>query len=116
MVKHGINLQVFIPPIEISLTGVNKAQLQCLSGSLEKLLEMIQEKIDEEKNNASSAELIKPGEKYTYFGSLSLHMRVYVEDDLGRKDNRACFTGPVMNFEYVYPISKYFKKLTAKSD
>ena len=63
-----------------------------------------------------SAKLIKPGEKYTWPGTLSLHMRVYVMNDNLQYDDRACFTGPTAGSENVYPISKYFENLDVKSD
>ena len=63
------------------------------------------------KTDRASAELIKPGEKYTWSGTLSLHMRVYVMNDKLQYDEQVCFTGPTANSENVYPISQYFKKL-----
>ena len=59
-----------------------------------------------------NAELIKPGaEKYTWSGTLSLTMRVYVMNDKLQCDDRGCFTGPTAGSENVYTISEYFKKL-----
>lgn len=58
-----------------------------------------------------NAQLIKPGEKYTWSGTLSLTMRVYVMNDQLQCDDRACFTGPTAGSESVYTISEYFKKL-----
>ena len=62
----------------------------------------------------ANAELIKPGEKYTWSGSLSLTMKVYVMNDKLQMDERACFTGPTAGSENVYPISEYFQKLDVK--
>ena len=61
-----------------------------------------------------SAELIKPGGKYTWSGSLSLTMTVYVMNDKLQFDQRACFTGPTADSENVYPISEYFQQLNVK--
>ncbi|CAB3988446.1 Hypothetical predicted protein [Paramuricea clavata] len=71
---------------------------------------------EEQRKDMPSAELIKPGEKYTWDGTLSLHMRVHVMNDKLQRDERACFTGPTLNSENVYPISEYFKKIDAKTD
>ena len=62
------------------------------------------------KRDRAFAQLIKPGEKYTWSGTLSLHMRVYVMNDT-LLEERACFTGPTADSEYVYPISEYFNTL-----
>jgi hypothetical protein len=58
-----------------------------------------------------NAKLIKPGEKYTWSGTLSLTKRVHVMNDAVQCDDRGCFTGPTPGSENVYPISEYFKKL-----
>ena len=63
------------------------------------------------KEFQEKAELIKPGEKYTWSGTLSLTMRVYVMNDKLQCDDRGCFTGPTAGSENVYTISEYFKKL-----
>lgn len=60
------------------------------------------------------SKLIKPGEKYTWSGTLSLTMEVYVMNDKLQFDQRACFTGPTDGSEYVYPISEYFQNLDVK--
>ena len=60
------------------------------------------------------SELIKPGGKYTWSGSLSLTMTVYVMNDKLQLDQRACFTGPTNKSENVYPISEYFQNLDVK--
>ena len=63
------------------------------------------------KTNRLSAKLIKPGEKYTWSGTLSLHMRVYVMNDNLQYDERVCFTGPTANSESVYSLLQDFEKL-----
>ena len=63
------------------------------------------------KEFQASAELIKPGEKYTWSGTLSLTMTVYVMNHKLQSQNRACFTGPTHDSENIYPISKYFTNL-----
>ena len=68
------------------------------------------------KTDRASAKLIKPGEKYTWSGTLSLHMRIYIMNDKLQYDEQVCFTGPTANSEKVYPISQYFKKLDVKAD
>jgi len=62
----------------------------------------------------ANSQLIKPGEKYTWSGSLSLTMKVYVMNDKLQVDERACFTGPTAGSENVYPISEYFQQLDVK--
>jgi hypothetical protein len=64
--------------------------------------------IREFKDNAT---LVRPGEKYTWSGTLSLTMRVYVMNDKLQCDDRGCFTGPTADSDNLYPISEYFKKL-----
>ena len=69
------------------------------------------------KTDRASAELIKPDEKYTWSGTLSLHMRVNVRSyDNLRYDDRVCFTGPTANSENIYSISEYFKNLDVETD
>ena len=57
------------------------------------------------------AELIRPGEKYTWSGTLSLTMRVHVMNDKFQFDDRGCFTGPTTGSDKLYTISTHFKKL-----
>ena len=57
------------------------------------------------------AELIKPGEKYTWHGSLSLTKRVHVMNDKLQFDDKGCFTGRTADSEKVYTISNHFRKL-----
>ena len=66
------------------------------------------------KDFQEKSELIKPGRKYTWSGSLSLTMRVYVMNDKLQCDDRACFTGATANSENVYRISEYFRNLDVK--
>jgi len=71
----------------------------------------IQTQVRDFQNNAK---LIKPGEKYTWTGSLSLTMTVYVMNEKLQFDQKGCFTGPTANSENVYPISRDFQKLDVK--
>jgi hypothetical protein len=57
------------------------------------------------------AELVRPGEKYTWSGTLSLTMRVHVMNDKLQFDDRGCFTGPTTGSDKLYTISTHFKKL-----
>lgn len=66
------------------------------------------------KDFQATSELIKPGGKYTFSGSLSLTMKVYVMNDKLQTDERACFTGPTAGSENVYLISEYFENLDVK--
>ena len=73
------------------------------------------EKIQKQvKDFQKNSKLIKAGRKYTWSGSLSLTMTVYVMNDKLQFDQRACFTGPTDRSENVYPISEYFKQLHVK--
>ena len=63
------------------------------------------------KDFQDKATLIKPGERYTWSGTLSLPMKVYLMNDKLQLDDRVCFTGPVADSENKYPISEYFEKL-----
>jgi len=60
--------------------------------------------------------LIKPGEKYTWTGTLSLNKRVYVMNDKLQIDDRGCFTGALNGSENVYTISEHFRKLDIKKE
>lgn len=73
--------------------------------------EALKAKVKEFQENS---ELIRPGEKYTWTGTLSLTKTVYVMNDKLQSDNLACFTGPTAGSENVYPISEYFKNLDVK--
>ena len=57
------------------------------------------------------AELIKPGEKYAWDGTLSLTMRVYVMSNKLKFDDQPCFTGATAGSERVYKISRHFRNL-----
>ncbi|CAB4025929.1 Hypothetical predicted protein [Paramuricea clavata] len=63
------------------------------------------------KEFQGKAELIKPGEKYTWSGTLSLTMRIFVMNDKLQCDDKSCLTGPTAGSERVYTISEHFKKL-----
>ena len=71
----------------------------------------IQTQVRDFQNNAK---LIKPGERYTWKGSLSLTMTVYVLNEKLQFDQKGCFTGPTHGSENVYPISRDFQKLDVK--
>ena len=63
------------------------------------------------RNFQNNARLIRPGERYTWSGTLSLTKTVYVLNlnDRVQINQRACFTGPTHGSENVYPISEYFQ-------
>ena len=88
------------------------------STALAKALRISREEVEriqkQVKDFQKNSELIKPGEKYTWSGSLSLTMTVYVMNDKVQFDQRACFTGPTDGSENVYPISEYFQNLDVK--
>ena len=63
-----------------------------------------------------TSELIKPGEKYTWSGTLSLTMRVYVMNDKLQIGDKACFTGATANSENVYTISQHFTTLDVNNE
>jgi hypothetical protein len=89
--------------------------------AIEEVFRKFHEKLknmDEEQRNDLSnyGELIKPGEKYTWYGTLSLHMRVYVMNEKLQRDEKVCFTGLTDGSEKVHSISKNFKKLDVKTD
>ena len=62
----------------------------------------------------AEAKLIRPGEKYTWSGSLSLTKRVHVMNELLQFDDKACFTGPTDGSENIYRISEHFTRLDAR--
>ena len=62
----------------------------------------------------AEAMLIRPGEKYTWSGTLSLTKRVHVMNEKLQFDDKACFTGPTDGSEKVYRISEHFTKLDVK--
>ncbi|XP_028405890.1 uncharacterized protein LOC114528451 [Dendronephthya gigantea] len=66
---------------------------------------------NEVKKFQESSEKISPGEKYTFSGSLSLTMRVYVMNEKLQVHDRGCFTGPTAESENIYLISKHFTNL-----
>ena len=80
-----------------------------------KISEAEAKKIQEHvKKFQKGSKLVKPGNSYKFSGSLSLTMTVYVMNDAVQEDSRACWTGPTAGSNFVYPISKYFKKLDVK--
>ena len=62
----------------------------------------------------AAAKLIRPGEKYTWSGTLSLTKRVHVMNELRQFDDKACFTGPTHGSEKVYLISEHFTSLDVR--
>ena len=62
----------------------------------------------------AEAKLIRPGEKYTWSGTLSLTRRVHVMNELLQFDDKACFTGPTDGSENVYRISEHFTRLDVR--
>ena len=118
-ITHGINwpsldtaVKFLLGLAALGVGGINRnagLALGLVNTFAGKLLLCIKEA--ERRNIDVSKHLIKPGEKYTWSGSLSLHMRVYVLNEKRQKDERVCFTGPTADSENVYPISEYFKNL-----
>jgi len=93
------------------VTSLSTAALSTALGIRAVEAEKLQKQV---KDFQAKAELIKPGGKYTWSGSLSLPMKVYVMNDKLQLDDRVCFTGPVADSENKYPISEYFEKLDVK--
>jgi hypothetical protein len=89
--------------------------LALTDASLAKILNVSQGKAEQIKRNIrtfqASAKRITPGNKYTWYGTLSLTMRVYCMNDMTQFDDRGCFTGWSDGSENVYRISEYFQKL-----
>ena len=117
---HGINWQSLTTAVTIlkllagATTPYTKVSPAVIFGidAIGKYISDCEKEDKREKTNITSAKLIKPGEKYTWFGTLSLHMRVYamtsINDDLQCKE-KVCFTGPTANSEYVYSVSQHFE-------
>ena len=93
------------------VTGLTSTALATALSISKEEAERIQKQVRDFQKNS---ELIKPGEKYTWSGSLSLTMTVYVMNDKLQFDQKACFTGPTHGSENVYPISEYFQNLDVK--
>ena len=88
--------------------------LKCLAkvfNITEKQAEDIQKYV---RDFQAEAKLIRPGEKYTWSGTLSLTRRVHVMNEKLQFDNKACFTGPTDGSEKVYRIAEHFTKLDVK--
>ncbi|XP_044168761.1 uncharacterized protein LOC114974168 [Acropora millepora] len=90
---------------------ITNLTVAALSEPLRKAREEASKVQDDDMEFKAHAELIKPGEKYTFSGTLSLTMTVYVMNDKEQVDRRACFTGPTHDSENIYPISQYFTNL-----
>ena len=120
-ITHGINwpclasiLNLLLSLATVCASAVNPSAgkaVVAFDGFFTNYIRCCINEAEKKKQDRTSAKLIKPGEKYTWSGTLSLHMRVYVMNDSLQYDDRACFTGPTANSENVYPISQYFKKL-----
>ena len=95
------------------ITGSTAASLGIALGISEEQAEKIQKFV---KDFQEKSKLIKPGEKYTWSGSLSLTKRVYVMNDKLQTDNRGCFTGAIAGSVKEYTISEHFKKLDVKKE
>jgi len=95
------------------ITGSTAAGLGIALGISEQQAEKIQKLV---KDFQEKSQLIKPGEKYTWSGSLSLTKRVYVMNDKLQTDNRGCFTGAAAGSVKEYTISEHFKKLDVKRE
>lgn len=93
------------------VTGVTTAALSTALNISREKAEKLQKQV---KDFQASAELIKPGEKYTWSGSLSLTKTVYVMNDKLQSQSVNCFTGPTAGSENIYPISEYFTNLDVK--
>ncbi|XP_015761639.1 PREDICTED: uncharacterized protein LOC107340778 isoform X2 [Acropora digitifera] len=128
-ITHGINWEVLTASVqgvsilltagmavagasaEKNSTQVANLTVAALSESLHEAREEARKVQDDGIEFKAHAELIKPGEKYTFSGTLSLTMTVYVMNDMQQHDKRACFTGPTQDSENIYPISQYFTNL-----
>ena len=125
-ITHGINWQVLtpivhfvFPVVRMVITYIYKEareKIDDLQALIDGLLHDLRAECEKKGTDKALAVLIKPGEKYTWSGTLSLHMRVYVMNDNLQHDDRVCFTGPTAGSENVYPISQYFKKLIHQCD
>ncbi|XP_015761638.1 PREDICTED: uncharacterized protein LOC107340778 isoform X1 [Acropora digitifera] len=90
---------------------ITNLAVAALSEPLGKAREEAKKVQDDDIEFKAHAELKKPGEKYTFSGTLSLTMTVYVMNDMQQHDKRACVTGPTVDSENIYPISQYFTNL-----
>ena len=123
-ITHGINWPSFTAAVSFLLTFarigasvVNKdaeKAIVAVNGLTSGLLHFAKAEDEKLKRDRASAEMIKPGEKYTWSGTLSLHMRVYVMNAKLQCDENVCFTGPTADAENIYSISQYFKNLDVK--
>jgi len=103
--------------VATTITGVvtnsAPAALGAALGITEQQAEKLQRYV---KDFQEKSTLIKPGEKYTWKGTLSLNKRVYVMNDKLQIEDRGCFTGALNGSENVYTISEHFKKLDVKKE
>ena len=123
LITHGINWQSFTTAVTFltSLAGavaeylkVPPAVIDAIGGLFGKLVFDGAKEDERKKTHTTSVKLIKPGEKYTWSGTLSLHMRVYVFASINGKvqcKERVCFTGPTAGAENVYSVSQDFESI-----
>ena len=69
---------------------ITNLAVAALSEPLGKAREEAKKVQDDDIEFKAHAELKKPGEKYTFSGTLSLTMTVYVMNDMQQHDNRVC--------------------------
>ena len=79
------------------------------------LLEVSQREVEKMKRTIKEfkekSDLIKPGEKYTCPGTVSLSLRVFVMNDKLQFDDASCYTSSTAGDENFYTISSHFRKL-----
>ena len=79
------------------------------------LLEVSQREVEKMKRTIKEfkekSDLIKPGEKYTCPGTVSLSLRVFVMNDKLQFDDASCYTSSTAEDENFYTISSHFRKL-----
>ena len=82
---------------------------------LARLLEVSQREVEKMKRTIKEfkekSELIKPGEKYSCPGTVSLSLRVFVMNDKLQFDDASCYTSSTAGAENFYTISSHFRKL-----
>ena len=82
---------------------------------LASLLEISQRDVEKMKRTIKEfkekSDLIKPGEKYTCPGTLSLSLCVFVMNDKLQYDDASCYTSSTAGAENFYTISNHFRKL-----
>ena len=108
-----------------TFAGLNSTQWSIISIVVDLSAKALSNYLDISKNKAEQlqkrvkdfrekAKLIKPGKSYTWSGSLSLTMTVYVMNEKVQFDQRDCWTGATAESVNEYTISKHFQQLDAK--